>query len=35
MQNFVTVKNLVKNYGELCAIDNLAFLLKRVISLAC
>ena len=28
MSNFVTVKNLVKNYGELCAVDNLSFAVK-------
>ncbi len=28
MSNFVTVKNLVKNYGELCAVDNLSFEVK-------
>ena len=25
MSSFVTVKNLTKNYGELCAVDNLSF----------
>lgn len=25
MSYFITVKNLVKNYGELCAVDNLSF----------
>ena len=25
MSDFVTVKNLVKNYGEVCAVDNLSF----------
>ncbi|MFT4145955.1 MAG: ABC transporter ATP-binding protein [Mobilitalea sp.] len=28
MSNFVTVKNLVKNYGEVCAVDNLSFTVK-------
>lgn len=28
MSNIVTVKNLVKNYGELCAVDNLSFTVK-------
>jgi ABC-2 type transport system ATP-binding protein len=25
MSNIITVKNLVKNYGEVCAVDNLSF----------
>lgn len=25
MKEFLTVKNLVKNYGDFCAVDNLSF----------
>ncbi|HWT76858.1 MAG TPA: ABC transporter ATP-binding protein [Mobilitalea sp.] len=29
MSYFLTVKNLVKNYGDLCAVDNLSFYVKQ------
>lgn len=29
MENIVTVKNLVKNYGEVCAVDNLSFTVRE------
>ncbi|MDE5991760.1 MAG: ATP-binding cassette domain-containing protein, partial [Oscillospiraceae bacterium] len=25
MKEFLTVKNLIKNYGDFCAVDNLSF----------
>lgn len=29
MSNFVIIKNLTKNYGELCAVDNLSFSVEK------
>jgi ABC-2 type transport system ATP-binding protein len=29
MSNFVTIKNLTKNYGELCAVDNLSLSVEK------
>jgi len=29
MENMVTVTNLVKNYGDVCAVDNLSFSVQK------